>query len=50
MAYITGFSDNQLIGVDDLNAITKRLVTSGVGDVLTDTGSIEVTSLNGLLK
>lgn len=48
MAYITGFSDNQLIGVDDLNAITKRLVTSGVGDVLTDTGSIEVTSLNGL--
>lgn len=48
MAYITGFSDNQLIGVDDLNAITKRLVTSGVGDILTDSGSIEVVSLNGI--
>lgn len=46
MSYISGFSDNALIGVDDLNAITKRLVTSGVGDILSNTGSISVTELN----
>ena len=48
MSYISGFSDNQLIGVDDLNAITKRLVTSGVGDILSSAGSIDVTELNGM--
>ncbi|MBP3337339.1 MAG: hypothetical protein J6L59_02905 [Clostridia bacterium] len=47
MAYRAGFSDNQLIGVDDLNEITKRLVTSGVGYELGENGSIEVTELNG---
>ena len=47
MAYITGFSDNQLIGVDDLNEITKRLVTSGVGYELGESGSISVGELNG---
>lgn len=48
MAYISGFSDNQLIGVDDLNAITKRLVTSGVGDVLKDSSNLTVSQLNGI--
>ncbi len=47
MSYIAGFSDNQLIGVDDLNSITKRLVTNGVGYTLSNSGSIAVTQLNG---
>lgn len=48
MAYISGFNDNQLIGVDDLNEITKRLVYSGIENVLTDDGSLCVTDLNGI--
>lgn len=47
MSYISGFSDNQTIGVDDLNAITARLVTSGIGMGLSANGSIEVEALNG---
>jgi len=36
MAYKFSFADNGIYGADDLNNITKRLVTSGVADVFQD--------------
>ncbi|MBQ3118164.1 MAG: hypothetical protein IJC10_00165 [Clostridia bacterium] len=36
MAYKYSFADNEIYGANDINAITKRLVTSGVEDSFTD--------------
>ncbi len=36
MAYKYSFADNEIYGASDINAITKRLVTSGVEDSFTD--------------
>lgn len=36
MSYKYSFADNEIYGASDINAITKRLVTSGVEDSFTD--------------
>lgn len=46
MSYKYSFADNKAYGAEDLNAITKRLVTSGVEDSFTDGVAYNVSKFN----
>jgi hypothetical protein len=46
MAYKYSFADNEIYGASDINAITKRLVTSGVADSFTDGVAYNVSRFN----
>ena len=46
MAYNYSFADNETYSADDLNAITKRLVTSGIEDSFADGVAYNVSSFN----
>ena len=46
MAYKFSFADNGIYGAEDLNNITKRLVTSGVADVFQDGVPYNVSDIN----
>lgn len=46
MAYKFSFADNGIYGADDLNNITKRLVTSGVADTFADGVPYNVSQIN----
>ncbi len=46
MSYKYSFADNEIYGASDINAITKRLVTSGVEDSFTDGVAYNVSRFN----
>ncbi len=46
MAYKYSFADNEAYGASDINAITKRLVTSGIEDSFTDGVAYNVSKIN----
>ncbi len=46
MAYKYSFADNEIYSANDINAITKRLVTSGVEDSFTDGVAYNVSKFN----
>lgn len=46
MAYKYSFADNEIYSADDLNAITKRLVTSGIEDSFEDGTAYNVSRFN----
>ena len=46
MSYKYSFADNEIYGADDLNAVTKRLVSSGVADSFEDGVAYNVSKLN----
>ncbi len=48
MAYKFSFADNGIYGADDLNNITKRLVTSGVADVFQDGVPYNLSHINSV--
>lgn len=50
MAYKYSFADNEIYGASDLNAITKRLVTSGVEDSFADGVAYNVSNINEIGK
>lgn len=50
MAYEYSFMDNQVIGVDHLNKLTKRFVTSGVADPFTNGVPYNVSKFNDIVK
>lgn len=50
MAYKYSFADNEAYGASDINAITKRLVTSGIEDSFTDGVAYNVSNLNEMGK
>ncbi len=50
MAYKYSFADNEIYSASDINAITKRLVTSGVADTFTDGVPYNVSTLNEMGK
>lgn len=50
MAYKYSFADNEAYGASDINAITKRLVTSGIEDSFADGVAYNVSNLNEMGK
>lgn len=50
MAYKYSFADNEVYGASDLNAITKRLVTSGVEDNFADGVAYNMSNINEMGK
>lgn len=46
MAYKYSFADNEIYSAEDLNAITRRLVTSGIEDSFTDGVAYNVSRFN----
>lgn len=46
MAYKYSFADNEIYGASDINAITKRLVTSGIEDSFVDGVAYNVSKFN----
>lgn len=50
MAYKCSFKDNEMYGASDINAITKRLVTSGVEDTFADGVPYNVSQFNEMGK
>lgn len=49
MGYTYTFFDNQTIGSDDLNKLTKRFVTSGIADIFSDGLPYNLTKLNEVI-
>lgn len=49
MGYTYSFFDNQTIGADDLNRLTKRFVTGGIADVFANSRSYNLTQLNKVI-